>query len=195
MLHKIKNSAVLFALLAVAAMLTLAACSEEMTNAEIKRAAMGMGMVESSAAMMSDQEVMAQAKGMGMMTKEEADAMAKEMMPDESMMMVGDRLAQVKERGKVICASRNDVPGYGSMDASGNNVGFDIDLCRALAAAVLGDPNAIEIRLISASERGRRRSSPAKSTCLSGQSPGRPRATRSGATTRRRCSSTVRVSW
>ena len=154
MLHKIKNSAVLFALLAVAAMLTLAACSEEMTNAEIKRAAMGMGMVESSAAMMSDQEVMAQAKGMGMMTKEEADAMAKEMMPDESMMMVGDRLAQVKERGKVICASRNDVPGYGSMDASGNNVGFDIDLCRALAAAVLGDPNAIEIRLISASERG-----------------------------------------
>ena len=154
MLHKIKNSAVLFALLTVAAMLTLAACSEEMTNAEIKRAAMGMGMVESSAAMMSDQEVMAQAKGMGMMTKEEADAMAKEMMPDESMMMVGDRLAQVKERGKVICASRNDVPGYGSMDASGNNVGFDIDLCRALAAAVLGDPNAIEIRLISASERG-----------------------------------------
>ena len=154
MLHKIKNSAVLFALLTVAAMLTLAACSEEMTNAEIKRAAMGMGMVESSAAMMSDQEVMAQAKGMGMMTKEEAEAMAKEMMPDESMMMVGDRLAQVKERGKVICASRNDVPGYGSMDASGNNVGFDIDLCRALAAAVLGDPNAIEIRLISASERG-----------------------------------------
>ena len=64
------------------------------------------------------------------------------------------RLDAVKERGTVICASRNDVPGYGSLDDDGNNVGFDIDLCRALAAAVLGDPNAIEIRLITAGERG-----------------------------------------
>ncbi len=64
------------------------------------------------------------------------------------------RLDTVRDRGEVICASRNDVPGYGSLDAAGNNVGFDIDLCRALAAAVLGDPNAFEIRLISAAERG-----------------------------------------
>ena len=81
-----------------------------------------------------------------------SDAMAQEpagMMPEG-----GNRLATVMERGKVICASRNDVPGYGYLDASSNNVGFDIDLCRALAAAVLGDPNAIEIRLISAAERG-----------------------------------------
>ena len=66
----------------------------------------------------------------------------------------GSRLERVKERGKVICASRNDVPGYGFLDARGNNVGFDIDLCRALAAAVLGNPNSIEIRLITAAERG-----------------------------------------
>ena len=66
----------------------------------------------------------------------------------------GSRLETVRNRGHVVCASRNDVPGYGSLDDSGNNVGFDIDLCRALAAAVLGDPNAIEIRLITAAERG-----------------------------------------
>ena len=66
----------------------------------------------------------------------------------------GDRLQQVKDRGTVICASRNDVPGYGFLDAAGNNQGFDIDLCRAVAAAVLGDANAIEIRLITATERG-----------------------------------------
>ena len=66
----------------------------------------------------------------------------------------GERLAAVQDRGKVICASRNDVPGYGYLDESGNNVGFDIDLCRAVAAAVLGDPNAFEIRLITAAERG-----------------------------------------
>ena len=64
------------------------------------------------------------------------------------------RLDRVKERGSVICASRNDVPGYGFLDGQGNNVGFDIDLCRALAAAVLGDSSAIEIRLITAAERG-----------------------------------------
>ena len=68
--------------------------------------------------------------------------------------MEGNRLATVRERGKVICASRDDVPGYGGLDADGNNVGFDIDLCRALAAAVLGDPTAIEIRTITAAERG-----------------------------------------
>ena len=72
----------------------------------------------------------------------------------DAMMETGDRLAEVKDRGKVVCASRNDVPGYGFIDDAGNNVGFDIDLCRAVAAAVLGDPNAIEIRLISAAERG-----------------------------------------
>ena len=137
------------ALLAVA--LVLAACSQEMSDSEIMEAAQGMGMMTkadadamAAGAAMTDDQIMAAASDMGMVSKEEADAM----------MMVGNRLQQVKDRGKVICASRNDVPGYGYLDASGNNVGFDIDLCRALATAVLGDPNAIEIRLITAAERG-----------------------------------------
>ena len=75
-------------------------------------------------------------------------------MAEDMTVATGERLQEVKSRDKVICASRNDVPGYGYLDASGNNVGFDIDLCRALAAAVLGDPNKIEIRLITAAERG-----------------------------------------
>ncbi len=73
---------------------------------------------------------------------------------EDQNVQAGNRLQTVMDRGHVICASRNDVPGYGFLDASGNNVGFDIDLCRALAAAVLNDPNAIEIRLITAAERG-----------------------------------------
>ena len=64
------------------------------------------------------------------------------------------RLEAVRDRGKLICGSRTDVPGYGYLDESGNNAGFDVDLCRAVAAAVLGDPNAIEIRLVTAAERG-----------------------------------------
>ena len=67
---------------------------------------------------------------------------------------VSSRLATVRERGRLICASLNDTPGFGYVDESGNSVGFDIDLCRAVAAAVLGDPDAVEIRLITAAERG-----------------------------------------
>ncbi len=139
----------------LAAALAMVACSQEMSSDEIMAEARDMGMVTKAeadamaeGAMMSDDQIMAAARDMDMMTKEEAEAM----MPET--MMVSNRLQQVKDRGKVICASRNDVPGYGYLDASGNNVGFDIDLCRALATAVLGDPNAIEIRLISAAERG-----------------------------------------
>ena len=78
-----------------------------------------------------------------------------EVTPEGGMMMEEtNRLQAVKDRGSLICASRNDVPGYGFIDPNGNNIGFDIDLCRAVATAVLGDPNAIEIRLITAAERG-----------------------------------------
>ena len=65
------------------------------------------------------------------------------------------RLETVKERGKVVCASRRDVAGFGQIDAeTGEVAGFDIDLCRAVATAVLGDPLKIEIREITSSERG-----------------------------------------
>ena len=83
-----------------------------------------------------------------------SDAPTQSSQQGKAPMMEYSSLEWVKERGKVTCASRNDVPGFGYLDARGNNVGFDIDLCRAVAAAVLGDSNAIEIRLITAAERG-----------------------------------------
>jgi general L-amino acid transport system substrate-binding protein len=85
----------------------------------------------------------------------EKDAEDAKMMADQAMMEdSGSRLAAVQERGVLKCASRNDVPGYGALDDSGRNVGFDIDLCRAVATAVLGDPEKIEIQFITAAERG-----------------------------------------
>ncbi len=85
-----------------------------------------------------------------------ADAAEKAAADAEMMMMAEEsgRLAAVQQRDKLICASRNDVPGYGALDDSGRNVGFDIDLCRAVATAVLGDPEKIEIQYITAAERG-----------------------------------------
>ena len=136
--------------------LALVSCTSEPDEAVIEARAKQMAeeMVKTMAPepdeAMIEERAMEMAEGM-------AEEMAQEKMAEMAggeMMMEGGRLETVKDRGKVICASRNDVPGYGYLDESGNNVGFDIDLCRALAAAVLGDPNAIEIRLISAAERG-----------------------------------------
>ena len=64
------------------------------------------------------------------------------------------RLASVRDRGKVVCATLDDTPGFGFLDTQGNHTGFDIDLCRAVAAATLGDADAVELRIIDAAERG-----------------------------------------
>lgn len=63
-------------------------------------------------------------------------------------------LDTVKARGKVVCGVHTSLPGFGYLDADGKNQGFDIDLCRAVAAAVFGDPSAAEFVPISAAERG-----------------------------------------
>jgi len=64
------------------------------------------------------------------------------------------RLDIVRERGNLVCASSRTAAGFGFLDNEGNTMGFDIDLCRAVAAAVLGDATAVEFRLTSVAERG-----------------------------------------
>ena len=66
----------------------------------------------------------------------------------------GSRLDAVRDRGRLACAAVTDTPGFGFLDETGRATGFDIDLCRAVAAAVLGDPEAVDIRSITAAERG-----------------------------------------
>ena len=65
----------------------------------------------------------------------------------------GSRLDVVKERGKLICGVNNQVPGFGVVDADGNYTGFDVDFCKAVAAAVLGDANAVEYKYASGNDR------------------------------------------
>jgi len=66
----------------------------------------------------------------------------------------GAIVQRIKDRGKLICGGRTDLAGFGVLDANGRNVGFDIDLCRAIAAALLDDPEAVEVVAVSAAERG-----------------------------------------
>ncbi|MEN8097691.1 MAG: amino acid ABC transporter substrate-binding protein [Chloroflexota bacterium] len=60
----------------------------------------------------------------------------------------------VMARGKVVCGSRTDLLGFGYLDESGKNIGFDIDLCRAVAVAMFNDPEAVEFVFLTAAERG-----------------------------------------
>ncbi|WP_371171231.1 amino acid ABC transporter substrate-binding protein [Aliiroseovarius sp. 2305UL8-7] len=53
-------------------------------------------------------------------------------------------LDDVKARGKLNCGVTTGLVGFAAPDANGNWEGFDVGLCRAVAAAVLGDANAVE---------------------------------------------------
>ena len=50
----------------------------------------------------------------------------------------------VKARGTLNCGVSTGVPGFAQPDADGVWQGFDVAVCRAVAAAVLGDGNAVE---------------------------------------------------
>jgi general L-amino acid transport system substrate-binding protein len=66
----------------------------------------------------------------------------------------GGVLAAVQGRDVVNCGGNNGLAGFGSVDAAtGEATGFDIDFCRALAAAVLGDASKVEIKPLEAAER------------------------------------------
>ena len=74
--------------------------------------------------------------------------------PEAVPVQSGNRLANVKSRGTVVCANNTQLAGFGFIDAGGNTMGFDVDLCRAVAAAVLGDADAVEYQPTTAAERG-----------------------------------------
>lgn len=64
----------------------------------------------------------------------------------------GGLLDEIADRGAIRCGVNNTVPGFGF--GEGDNIdGFDVDFCRAFAAALLGDSEAIELTPIDADNR------------------------------------------
>ncbi len=53
-------------------------------------------------------------------------------------------LDDVKARGTLNCGVTTGLVGFAAPDANGEWNGFDVSVCRAVAAAVLGDPSAVE---------------------------------------------------
>jgi general L-amino acid transport system substrate-binding protein len=66
----------------------------------------------------------------------------------------GTIVQRVTSRGHLVCGGRTDLLGFGYLDDAGQNIGFDIDFCRAIAAAMFGDPDAVEVVNLTAAERG-----------------------------------------
>src|SRR5262245_32541902 len=62
-------------------------------------------------------------------------------------------LNTVKQRGSLVCGVSQGLPGFSSPDDRGNWTGLDVDLCRAIAAAVFNDANKVKFSPLSAKDR------------------------------------------
>ena len=63
------------------------------------------------------------------------------------------RLDTVKSRGSLVCGVNGQLPGFSFVDENGEYSGLDVDVCRAVAAALFDDPTKVEFRDLGAQER------------------------------------------
>src|SRR5712692_5700422 len=62
-------------------------------------------------------------------------------------------LKAVKDRGSLLCGVSQGLTGFSNPDDKGNWTGFDVDFCRALAAAILADATKVKFTPLSAKDR------------------------------------------
>jgi general L-amino acid transport system substrate-binding protein len=62
-------------------------------------------------------------------------------------------LKTVKDRGMLSCGVSQGLPGFSSPDDKGNWTGLDVDVCRAIAAAIFNDPSKVKFAPLSAKDR------------------------------------------
>ncbi len=62
-------------------------------------------------------------------------------------------LKQVQQRGVLNCGANGNLAGFGLPDAQGNWTGFDVDYCRAIAAAIFNDPTKVKFVPLTAKDR------------------------------------------
>jgi general L-amino acid transport system substrate-binding protein len=64
-----------------------------------------------------------------------------------------DTLQAVKDRGKLTCGVSQGLPGFSNPDDKGNWTGLDVDVCRAVAAAIFNDPTKVAFVPLTAKDR------------------------------------------
>ena len=65
----------------------------------------------------------------------------------------GKTLDGIKQRGQLVCGVNTGLAGFGAADSQGNWTGLDVDVCRAIAASVLGDANKVKWVPLNAQQR------------------------------------------
>ena len=64
-----------------------------------------------------------------------------------------NKLGQILQRGELQCGVSGELPGFSFVEKNGEYKGLDVDICRALAAALFNDAKAVEYRNLNAKER------------------------------------------
>jgi general L-amino acid transport system substrate-binding protein len=65
----------------------------------------------------------------------------------------GKTLDAIKQRGQVVCGVNTGLAGFSAADSSGNWSGLDVDVCKAVAAATLGDASKVKYVPLNAQQR------------------------------------------
>tara|TARA_Y100001968_G_C19453968_1_gene770842 strand:- start:14581 stop:15627 length:1047 start_codon:yes stop_codon:yes gene_type:complete len=63
------------------------------------------------------------------------------------------RLDLIQKRNELRCGVSGKIPGFSFLQTSGRYEGLDVDICKAFAAAILGDPEKVDYRPLTAAER------------------------------------------
>jgi general L-amino acid transport system substrate-binding protein len=67
--------------------------------------------------------------------------------------LAGKTLDSIKQKGQLACGVHTGLAGFSQADSQGNWSGIDVDYCKALAAAVLGDPSKVKYVPLTAAQR------------------------------------------
>ena len=65
----------------------------------------------------------------------------------------GKTIDAIKARGQLVCGVNTGLAGFSQADSAGNWSGLDVDVCRAIAASLLGDPAKVKWVPLSAQQR------------------------------------------
>ena len=63
------------------------------------------------------------------------------------------RLDLIKKRNELICGVSGKIPGFSFLERDGSYQGLDVDICKAFAAAIIGDSGKVQYRPLTAAER------------------------------------------
>ena len=65
----------------------------------------------------------------------------------------GPTLDKIKQAGAIVCGVNTGLAGFAQPDSQGRYTGFDVDICKAIAAAVLGDADKVKYVPLTAQQR------------------------------------------